>query len=83
MLPHALTNFEIQKYYQDKFKFNDVCSRMNLPDLNNGAYVINLDDYESIRTHQIALYVTFENVRYFAGFGVEHIPKEIRKIHWK
>ena len=27
-----------------------------------------------------ALYVNAENVTYFDSFGVEHIPKEIRKI---
>ena len=31
MLPHSLTNFEIQKYYQNEAKFNGVYSRNNLP----------------------------------------------------
>ena len=30
MLPHYLTNFEIKMYYQNKPKFNDVCSSNNL-----------------------------------------------------
>ena len=30
MLPHPLTNFEIQKYYQNEPKFNVVFSRDNL-----------------------------------------------------
>ena len=30
MLPHPLTNFEIQKYYQNEPKFNGVSSRNNL-----------------------------------------------------
>ena len=30
MLPHPLTNFELQKYYQNKSKFNGVFSRNNL-----------------------------------------------------
>ena len=29
--PHALTNFEIQKYYQNEPRFNGVFSRDNLP----------------------------------------------------
>ena len=37
-----------------------------------------LDEYESIGTHWIALYANDKNVTYFDGFGVEHIPKEIR-----
>ena len=42
--------------------------------------MINLDEYELIVTHWIALYVNAENVTYFDSFGVEHIPNEIRKF---
>ena len=76
MLPHPLTNFEIQKY-QNEPKFNGVYSRNNLCKIKDGAYIINLDEYESIRTHWIALYVNAESVTYFDSFGVEHIPEEI------
>ena len=31
-------------------------------------------------THWITLYVNAENVTYFDSFGVENIPKEIRKF---
>ena len=31
MPPHPLTNFEIQKYYENEQKFNGVFSRDNLP----------------------------------------------------
>ena len=31
MTTHSLTNFEIQKYYQNESKFHGVCSRNNLP----------------------------------------------------
>ena len=31
MLPHPLTNFEIQKYYDNEPGFNRVFSRKNLP----------------------------------------------------
>ena len=42
-----------------------------------GAYIINLDEYESIGTHWIAFYVNYNNVTYFDSYGVEYIPKEI------
>ena len=80
MSPHPLTNFEIQKYYQNEHKFNGIYSRNNLPKINDGAYVINLDEYKSIGAHWIALYVNDDNVTYFDSFGVEHIPKEIKKF---
>ena len=45
MLPQPLTNFEIQKYYQNEPKFNDVYSRNNLTEIKDRAYLINLDDF--------------------------------------
>ena len=56
MPPHPLTNFEIQKYYQNEPRFNGVYSRDNLPKIKDGAYVINLDEYSDIGTHWIAFY---------------------------
>ena len=46
MLPHALTNFKIQKYYKNEPRFNG--SRDNLLKIEDGAYVINLDEYFDI-----------------------------------
>ena len=51
MLPHPLTNFEIQKYYQNEPKFNSVYSRYNLPKIKDGAYIINLEEFKSRGTH--------------------------------
>ena len=78
MLPLPLTNFEIQKYYQNEPKINGVYSKNNLSKIQDGAYIINLDEFESIGAHWIALYVNAKNATYFDSFGVEHIPKEIR-----
>ena len=50
MPSHPLTNFEIQKYYRNKPKFNGVYSRNNLRKIKDGAYVINLDEYKSTET---------------------------------
>ena len=80
MPPHPLTNFEIQKCYQNEPKFNGVYSRNDLSKLKDGAYIINFDEYKLIGTDWIALYVNAKNVTYFDSFGVEHIPKEIRKF---
>ena len=57
MKPHPLTNFEIQKYYENEPRFNGVFSRDNLlKKIKDGAYVINLDEYEDIGTHRLALF---------------------------
>ena len=58
MLSHPLTNFEIQKHYQNEPKFNGVYSRNNLPKIKDGAYVINLDQFKSIGTNWTALYMS-------------------------
>ena len=81
MTPHSLTNFEIQTYYQNEPRFIVVYSRDTLPDkTKDGAYVINLNEHSDIRTHWIALYVNNKTVTYFDSFGIEHIPKEVKKI---
>ena len=80
MPPHPLTNFETKKYYQNEPKLNGVYSRNNLPKVKDGAYVIYLDEYESIWTHWIALYVSGNNIINFDSFGIGHIPKEIKEL---
>ena len=51
--PHHLTNFEIQKYYQNEFGFNGVYSRDNIPKIKDGSCVINFDEYSDIGTHLV------------------------------
>ena len=72
---HPLTNFEVKKCYQNKPKFNGVYSRNNLSKTKDGAYILNLHEYESIGTHCITLYLNAGNVTYFDSFDVENIPK--------
>ena len=75
MLPYPFTNFEIQKYYHNKPKFNGVYSRSSWSKIKDGVYIIHLDENKSIGTDWIALYVNDENIAYFDCFGVEDIPK--------
>ena len=42
--------------------------------------MINLDEYSDTGTHWLALYVNNKTVTYFDSFGVEYIPKEIKKF---
>ena len=48
-----------------------------------GYMYVNLDEFKSIGTHWIPLYVNGNNTTYFDSFGVEHIPKEIKKFRGK
>ena len=41
--------------------------------------MINLDEYSETGTHWITLYSLNYNVTYFESFGVEDIPKEIKR----
>ena len=67
-------------------KVNGVNSRNNLPKIEHGADVMNLEEFTSSGTYWIALYVNGNSKRasydtvYFGSFGVEHIPKEIKKF---
>ena len=81
MPPHTLTNFEIQKYYQNEPRFNGVFSRNNLPEkIKDGVYVINLDEYADVGTHWIALFCNGNEIVYFDSFCVEHVPDEIKEF---
>ena len=81
ILPRPLTNFEIQKYYQNELRFNGVFSRDNLPKATKDrVYVINLDEYADIGTHWIALFCKRSEIVYFDSFGVEHVPEEIKEF---
>ena len=62
MPSHPLTNFEIQKYYENEPEFNGVYSRNNLSKIKDWAYIINLDEFESIGTHLMALHVNDNNI---------------------
>ena len=81
MPPHPLTNFKIQNYYQNEPRLNVVYSTDNLSGkIKDGAYLINPDVNSDIGTHWIALYALNNNVTYFDSFGVQHIPKEIKRL---
>ena len=80
MPPHCLTNFEVQKY-ENEPRFNGVFSRNSLPKkIKDGTYVMNLDEYANLGTHQIALFCNRNEIVYFNSFGVEHIPEEIKEF---
>ena len=75
MLPHPLTKFKIQKYYQNELKFNGFYSTNNLSKRKDQTYVINLE-FKSVEYYWIALYIngnngiTFYDTICFDRFGV-------------
>ena len=48
--------------------------------IKDGAYVINLDGYEDVGTHWIALFCNRKEIVYFDSFGVEHVPEKVNKF---
>ena len=46
----------------------------------DGTWVTNVDEYEDVGTHWIALFCSRSEIAYFDSFGVEHIPKEIKEF---
>ena len=78
---HPLTDFEIQKYYENEPRFNGFYSRNNLlKKIKDGAYVINHDEYADVVTHWTALFFSKSEIVYLDSFGVEHVPEEIKEL---
>ena len=48
MLPHPLTNIEIQKYCRNEPTLISAYSRNDLPKIKDGVYIIIPDEYKSI-----------------------------------
>ena len=81
MPPPPLTNFEIQKYYENESSFTGVFSRDNLPKkINDGKYIINLDEHADTGTYWIALCCNRNEIVYFNSFSIQHIPEEIKEF---
>ena len=71
----------MQEYCENEPRFNGIYSRDNLPNkIEPEAYIINLDKYADVGTYWVSLYIESNEVIYFDSFGVEHVPKEIKKI---
>ena len=79
MPPHPLTNFEMQSYFQNEPLFNSAYSKNNLPNIKNGIWEINIDDFKSLGTPWIAFYANIDDTTSFDSFWVEFISKEIKK----
>ena len=58
-------------------RFNSIFLRNNLPRIKDGAYVINLDDKNSKRTHWVSLFIDRNIAVYLDSFGIEYIPLEV------
>ena len=81
MPPHPLTNFEMQKYYQNEPRFNGIYSRNNLPrQIRDGAYIINLDEYTDLGTHWIALFCNRSKIVYFDSFVLSMFLKKLKNL---
>ena len=64
-------------YFKYKPGFNGVFWRNNLDRTEYGAYVINLDDKSSKRTHCASWSFYRSLAVYFDSFGIEYIPLEV------
>ena len=77
VLLHPLSNIEITNYSNYEPKFNGIFSRNILLRINDGLYVINLDDKKSKGTHWVSLFIDRNLALYFDSFGNEYIPLDV------
>ena len=77
VLIHPLNIIDIINFFNYKPRFNGIFSRNNLPKVNNGAYVISVDDEKSKETNWISIFIYRNTAVYLASFGVEYIPQEV------
>ena len=76
---HPLTNFEIQKYYENELRFNSVYSRDNLPK-NKGWCLCNKSAWIWRYWHTLDCFILQKNkIVCFDSFAVEHISEEIKE----
>ena len=57
--------------------YNGVLTRDNLPRVNDGVYVILLNDKQSKRMHSVSLYLDWNTAVHFNSFGNEYILQEV------
>ena len=81
MLSHPLTNFEIQKYYQNKPEFKGIYSRNNLFKIKYRGYLFNLDEYKLMGTHWIALYVNGDTVTYLIPSELNTFQEKLKHLY--
>ena len=60
--------------------FNGVCSRNNLSKIEDGAYVINFDEYELIGSHWMALYVNGDDVTYLIASEFNIFQNKLKSL---
>ena len=48
--------------------------------MKDWAYVINLDEYADVGTHQVALFCNRNEIVYFDSFGDEHVSEKIKEF---
>ena len=80
ILPHLLSNFEIQKYYQKKPKFKGIYSWNNLPrTIMDEAFLKYFHEYKSIEPQWIGFRDNGNCVTYLNSFEIEHILKGVKR----
>ena len=80
MLSHPLTNFKYKSIIRIKLDLMEFTLEIIYLKIKDETNLINVHDCSDNETHWIALYTLNNNVTCFDSFGVEHIPKEIKKF---
>lgn len=79
---YALNNINRKKNGVSKLGFISYNHnrRNSLPAIKDGACIINIDEYDNIRTYWVSCYIKNYDSSYSGSFVVKYIPKEIKML---
>ena len=81
MSPHTFSKFSYKVIFTINLNLKVFIHKIIFKNtVKDGAYVVNLDEFKSVRTYCMLLYANGNSVTYFNSYSVKYIPEEIKRF---